>query len=69
LFTYAAALRELEKVGKSLPSDVSALEAAIAMMPGETEIQKYKNYFTQANIKLTGCYSSGLHVFDDIGIR
>lgn len=68
LFTYTAALRETQKAGKSLPQDQSILEAAIATMSGDTEIQKYKNYLTQAAVKFAGCYSSWLHVFDDIGI-
>jgi len=67
LFTYRAALRELQKVGKSLPADVSALETAIASMSGDTDIQKYNNYLAVAGIKLTGCFSFESHVFDDIG--
>lgn len=69
LFTFKAALRETQKAGKSLPTDQNVLHDAIASMPGDTELQKYKNYFTTTNIKLAGCYSSGLHVFDDIWIR
>jgi hypothetical protein len=61
-------LRELQKVGKSLPSDVSALESAIASMPGETDVQKYKNYLETVGVKFTGCFSFESHVFDDIGI-
>lgn len=68
LFTYNAALRETQKAGKSLPEDQSALEAAIATMPGETEIQKYKNYLGKAAIKFAGCFSSWLHLFDDIWV-
>lgn len=67
LFTYRAALREVQKAGKSLPSDISVLEAAIASMSGETELQKYKNYFVQTGVNMIGCYSSWSHVFDDIG--
>lgn len=33
LFTYAAALRETQKIGKSLPEDQSSLEAVIATVP------------------------------------
>ncbi len=69
MFTYAAALRETKKAGKSLPVDQNALHDAIATMSWDTELQKYKNYFAAANTKLAGCYSSWLHVFDDIGIR
>jgi hypothetical protein len=58
LFTYRAALREVQKAGKSLPSDISVLEAAIASMSGETELQKYKNYFVQTGVNMIGCYSS-----------
>ena len=67
-FTYNAALRETQKAGKSLPEDQSALEAAIATMSGETEIQKYKNYLEKAAIKFAGCFSSWLHLFDDIWV-
>lgn len=65
-FTYHAALRETKKAGKSLPSDVSVLEAAIASMSGETDIQKYRNYLQTVGIRFAGCYSSGSHIFDDI---
>ena len=68
LFTYTAALRETQKVGKFLPQDQSILENAIATMSGDTEIQKYKNYLTKAAVNFAGCYSSWLHVFDDIGV-
>ena len=58
LFTYNAALRETKKVGKSLPEDQSALESIIATMPGDTDLQKYKNYLTKVSIKFSGCFSS-----------
>jgi len=67
LFTYRAALRELQNVGKSLPVDVSALEAAIASMSGETDMQRYSNYLETVGVKFTGCFSFESHVFDDIG--
>lgn len=67
LFTYRAALRELQRVWKSLPSDISALEAAIASMSGETDIQRYQQYLETAGIRFTGCFSFESHVFDDIG--
>ncbi len=66
LFTFVAALRETQKAGKSLPADQSVLEAAIATMPGDNELQKYKNYLTKTNVQLAGCYSSWSHAFDDI---
>ena len=66
VFTYGAALRETQKAGKSLPADQSVLEAAITTMPGDNELQKYKNYLVKTNVQLAGCYSSGSHVFDDI---
>jgi len=49
-----------------LPEDQNALHHAIASMEGETDHQKYKNYLTKTNVQLAGCYSSGLHMFDDI---
>jgi hypothetical protein len=66
LFTYAAALRETQKIGASLPEDQQTLHQAIATMSGENELQKYKNYLTKTNVQFAGCYSSGLHIFDDI---
>jgi hypothetical protein len=51
-------LRETQKVGKSLPADQSVLEEAIATMPGDNELQKYKNYLTKTNVQFPGCYSS-----------
>lgn len=69
LFTYAAALRETQKLGKLLPEDQSALEVIIASMSGDTQIQKYKNYLAKAAIQFTGCFSSWLHIFDDIWKR
>ena len=68
-FTFAAALRETKKAGKSLPADQQALHEVIVTMSWDTELQKYKNYFAATNVQLAGCYSSGLHVFDDIWIR
>ncbi len=68
LFTYAAALRETQKVGKSLSENQSALEAIIATMPGDTEIEQYKNYLQKSGMKFSGCFSSWLHVFDDIWV-
>ena len=65
-FTYNAALRETQKLGKNLPEDQSVLEAIVATMPGDTDIQKYKNYLAKASVKFSWCYSSWLHVFDDI---
>ena len=66
LFTFVAALRETQKAGKSLPADQSVLEAAIATMPGDNELQKYKNYLTKTNVQFPGCYSSWSHAFDDV---
>ena len=66
LFTYNAAIRETQKIGKNLPEDQSVLEAIVATMSGDTEIQKYKNYLAKAGVKFSWCYSSWLHVFDDI---
>lgn len=68
-FTYAAALRETQKLGKSLPEDQSTLESIIAMLPGDTDEQKYKNYLSKAVVKFSGCFSSWLHIFDDIWTR
>lgn len=68
LFTYTAALRETQKAGKSLPQDQQALHHAIDTMSWSTDLEKYKNYLTTSNIQLSWCYSSGLHVFDDIGV-
>lgn len=68
LFTFVAALRETEKSGTSLPGDQQVLHQAIATMPGDTQLQKYKNYLTKSNVQLVGCYSSGLHLFDDIWV-
>ena len=65
-FTYNAALRETQKLGKNLPEDQSVLEAIVATMSGDTETQKYKNYLAKAGVKFSWCYSSWLHVFDDI---
>ncbi len=67
LFTFSAALRETQKLGKSLPSDIVVLEHAIASMQWSTDNQKYAKYLQVAEITFCGCYSSGLHVFDDIG--
>lgn len=67
-FTYTAALRETEKAGVSLPEDQQAFHQAIGTMPGDNDLQKYKNYLTKTNVQLAGCYSSGLDVFDDIGV-
>ncbi len=69
LFTYQAAHRECSKSSVSLPEDVSALESIISSMPGATQQQQYQNYLSTATIKYSWCYSSWLHVFDDIGIR
>lgn len=69
LFTFTAALREVQKAGKLLPADQQAVHDAIASISGDTELQKYKNYFSQTNIQLVGCYASGLHVFDDVWVR
>lgn len=69
LFTYTAALRETQKVGKSLPTDQQKLHEAIETMSGATEHEKYKNYLSTTNVQFAGCYSSWLHVFDDIGVR
>ena len=66
LFTYNAAIRETQKLGKNLPEDQSVLEAIVATMSGDTETQKYKNYLAKAGVKFSWCYSSWLHVFDDI---
>ncbi len=60
-------MREVQKIGKSLPADISSLEAAIATMDAETDIQKYKKYIEHAGIKFAGCFSFESHVFDDIG--
>ncbi len=69
LFTYSAALRETQKAGKSLPADQHALHDAIATMPWETELQKYRNYFATTKVQLVWCYSSWSHIFDDIWQR
>lgn len=69
LFTYNAALRETQKINKTLVSDQEALVQAIETMSGATEIEQYNNYFTLANIQLTWCYSLWLHIFDDIWVR
>lgn len=66
LFTFTAAIRETQKAGKSLPADQQSLHEAIASVSGDTELQKYKNYFSKTNVQLAGCYASGLHVFDDV---
>lgn len=67
-FTYTAAHRETQKIGKSLPEDQSALEIAIDNMPGETQYQKYKNYLQKSGMKFSWCFSLWLQVFDDIGL-
>lgn len=69
LFTFSAALRETQKAGKSLPTDQQSLHDAIASTLGDTELQKYKNYFSKTNVQLAWCYASGLHVFDDVWMR
>ena len=66
LFTYNAALRETQKLGKSLPEDCSALEAIIASMSWDTDIQKYNTYLKKAAVKFSWCFSSWSSVFDDI---
>jgi hypothetical protein len=38
-------------------------------MPGDTDLQKYKNYLTKVSIKFSGCFSSWLHLFDDFWKR
>lgn len=58
LFTFTAALRETQKIGKSLPENYADLESIISAMPGDTDIQKYKNYLTKAAVKFSGCFSS-----------
>lgn len=68
-FTYAAALRETKKIGKSLPEDQSALESIITTMSWDTELQKYKNYVQKSVLKFSGCFSSWLNLFDDIWTR
>lgn len=68
VFTYPASLRETQKAGKSLPADQQTLHEAIGTMSWTTDLQKYKNYLIAANIQFAGCYSSGLHVFDDIWV-
>ncbi len=68
LFTYNAALRETEKIGVSLPEDQSSLEAIISTMPGDNQLQQYKNYLSKAILKFSWCYSSWLHMFDDIWV-
>lgn len=65
-FTYHAALRETQKLGKSLPEDQSVLETIIATMSGDTQHQQYMNYLSQASVQFSGCFSSWSHVFDDI---
>lgn len=69
LFTYAAALRETQKIKKTLPVDQQKLHEAIETMLGATEHEKYKNYLSTTNVQFAGCYSSWLHIFDDIGVR
>ena len=68
LFTYVAALRETSKAGKSLPADQYEFHKVIDTMIGDTDFQKYKNYLAKTNVQLAGCYSSGLHVLDDIWV-
>lgn len=68
LFTYAAALRETQKAGQSLPEDQYEFHKSIDTFSGDNDIQKYKNYLTKTNVQFVGCYSSGLHVCDDIGV-
>lgn len=68
LFTYAAALRETAKVWKSLPQDQYEFHKVVDAMPGDNDLQKYKNYLNTSKVQLAGCYSSGLHVFDDIWV-
>jgi hypothetical protein len=53
LFTYNAALRETEKIGVSLPEDQSSLEAIISTMPGDNQLQQYKNYLSKAILKFS----------------
>jgi hypothetical protein len=61
-------LRETKKAKKTLPEDLSVLENAIASVSWDTEIQKYRNYLTKAAIQFSWCFSSWLHVFDDIWV-
>lgn len=68
LFTYAAALRETQKAGTSLPEDQQSFHQTIATMSGDNDLQKYKNYLIKTNVQLAGCYSFGLDLFDDIGV-
>jgi hypothetical protein len=44
------------------------LEAIISTMPGDNQLQQYKNYLSKAILKFSWCYSSWLHMFDDIWV-
>ena len=69
VFTYAAALRETAKIGQWLPEDQKTFEQVIDSLSSWTPLEQYNNYLSKTKVKLAGCYSSGSHVFDDIGVR